>query len=482
MRLKKRMLSNILLLGLIVIALVSCDDFLSTSPKTTINSDVVFDTPARILGQVNGMYKALKNADFYGEKELLLMDVRAEEFINVTANPITGYISWRNATTSGDIDVNNLWSAAYTTINNTNILIDGLTKTVGIISDSVKNNYIAEARFVRALSYFSLLTIYARPYSENQGKSKAIPLRLQAETSLANNNLACSTVADIYNQILADLDYAEVNLPLIYSTDLLNTTRAHRNTAIALKTRVFLNMCDYANLIAEAHKIVPQNNNPFISTTGVKHQLQDILTIFSSNYTTTESIFSLPMTAADSYSGQQAIGWVYNTNSEYYLNSSGILGDSQWGSQDVRRQFLRSSLGKYYLNKYAKTTLYTDFIPVIRYAEILLNYAEAAAQLGNLNLAQELLKAVHGRSDKNYVFANSDIATKEALVNTIQKERRIELLGEGFRSNDLLRTLQTIPAKGSSSMQVGAVSPSSQNYIYPFPNNEINTNNLLLKQ
>ena len=124
---------------------------------------------------------------------------------------------------------------------------------------------------------------------------------------------------------------------------------------------------------------------------------------------------------------------------------------------------------------------YADFVPVFRYAEVLLNYAEAAARTNDLALATELLKAVRTRSDAGYIFVNEQISTKEALINSILTERRIELLGEGFRSNDLLRTLQAIPAKGSSSIQVNAVQPTDENYTYPYPSKELNTNKWLLK-
>lgn len=464
-----------------LLAITSCDDILNYSPKTTISSEVVFDTPERIQGLVNGMYKSLKSSDFYGQKYLLLMDLRGEEFINVTQNPITGYITWKNTTSSGDMDVNNLWTAAYATINNANILLNGLAESQGVITDSLKNNYIAEARFVRALSYYALVNIYARPYSEDNGASKALPLRLKAESSSANNNMERSTVADVYTQIIADLNFAETNLPQQYATALLNSTRAHRNTAIAFKTRVYLSMAHYNNVKTEAQKLVAQTTAPFSATTGVKHALNKLLNIFSTNYTTTESILSMPMTATDSYSGQAALGYVYNGNSEYYLNPNGIVSASTWRNDDERRQLLRADNGKYYLKKYAKAIPYTDFIPVIRYAEVLLNYAEAAAHTNNLALATELLKAVRTRSDAAYTFEDTQIATRNALINSIHLERRIELLGEGFRSNDLLRTLQALPAKGNNTAQANAVAPSAENYIYPYPSREINTNKWLLR-
>lgn len=98
-------------------------------------------------------------------------------------------------------DVNDTWKQAYATINDANIIIDGLAESTGVISDNLKAQYIAEAKFVRALSYFTLVTIYARPYTENDGASKGLPLRLQAETTSANNDLARSTVKEVYKQI-----------------------------------------------------------------------------------------------------------------------------------------------------------------------------------------------------------------------------------------------------------------------------------------
>lgn len=460
--------------------LSGCDSELNTESETSLSAGEIFQTQTRIEGLVNGMYKALKGASMYGGRIHLYLDVRGEDFINVTGNSYTAYESWTNSYTSGSNDINNTWQQAYAAINNANIIIDGLAKSTGVISDEVKTQYVAEAKFVRALSYYTLVTIYARPYTENDGASKGLPLRLQAETTSANNDLARSTVKEVYKQILEDLDFAETNLPDSYSSSALNTTRAHKSTAIALKTRVYLNKGDFQNVIAEAKKIVPQTDAPFSATTGVKHALQsDITTLFGSNFLTTESILSMPSTASDSYSGQSAIAYVYYSNKEYYLNPSGILGSSLWGTNDARRNLIELKSGKYYLKKYAKVSPYIDYIPVIRYSEVLLNYAEAALRTNNNALAIKLLEAVHHRSDAGFVFPASSENTSTALLETIRQERRIELLGEGFRSNDLLRDLLTIPAKGSSSLQSAKVLPSAENYIFPLPDSETNTNKAL---
>ena len=158
-----------------------CNSELNTESATSLSAKKIFETPARIEGLVNGMYKALKGGSFYGGRIHLYLDVRGEDFINITGNSYTAYESWNNSYTSGSNDINDTWKQAYATINDANIIIDGLAESTGVISDALKAQYIAEAKFVRALSYYTLVTIYARPYTENDGASKGLPLRLQPE-------------------------------------------------------------------------------------------------------------------------------------------------------------------------------------------------------------------------------------------------------------------------------------------------------------
>ncbi|SEL62683.1 RagB/SusD family nutrient uptake outer membrane protein [Parapedobacter koreensis] len=467
-----------------LVSISSCseEEYLQQVPPTQLSDSDIFSTPARIEGLVNGIYSSLKGANFYGGRLLLFLDVRGEDFINTTANSFTGYDAWAHSYNSASADILNVWSTGYTTINRANVLIEGLTANPGVVDETTATGYIAEAKFLRALSYYTLVTIFARPYTEDNGASPGLPLRLIAELTPENNGLARSTVAQVYTQVLQDLDEAEADLPEAYSTALLNTTRAHRNTAIALKTRVYLNQGNWNAVIAEASKIVPQTSAPFSATAGVENTLHgDIVEALASNFTTAESIFSMPFTNLDNLGGQSALGYLYNGNSEYFMNPAGILGSSQWAEGDARRELLRfnGTNGRYYLGKYGQAAPFLRYIPVIRYAEVLLNYAEAAAETGNLALATELLEAVHHRSDPDYVFPASATATSAALITSIETERRIELLGEGFRSNDLLRRLYTIPEKVGPAFSASAVAPSAANYIWPMSNDEILTNNLI---
>ncbi|TDN38516.1 RagB/SusD family nutrient uptake outer membrane protein [Hymenobacter sp. UV11] len=473
-------LSLLVSLGLaLCLATTACKEkeILNPIPQTSLQGSLLFNTPDRVLGQVNGLYAGLKNGSYYGGRYLMLSDIRGEEFINRLQNVFTGYDAWNHTINSGSNDALTTWSTAYAAINSANLVIDGLAANPNVVPAATATQYTGEAKLVRALSYFALVTLYGQPYLKDAGASLAVPLRLSGETTTANNDMARSKVAAVYTQILKDLNEAEASLPLTYATALLNTTRAHRNTAIALKTRVYLSMGRYADVVTEAQKIVSATA-PYKASTGVGHALQaSISTIFNSDYTTTESILSMPMTTLDNVSGQNSLGYEYNINQEYNLSATGILGNATWRAADARRSLLRVSGTTYYLVKYRTANPYLDYVPVIRYAEVLLNYAEALARQATPDLATAtaVLTAVRQRSDATYTFPAATVGTASALTSTIWVERRIELLGEGFRSNDLLRNLLTIPAKGTAP----SITPSQPEYIFPIPNAEISSNKLL---
>jgi hypothetical protein len=474
---------------------ISCDkDQLTPIPQTSVQDAYAFDTPERILNQVRGMYQGLKNGNFYGGRYQVFGDIRGEDFINETSNVVTGSDVWNlNPTGTSANSVKNLWAQAYYTINLCNLFIDGMAKkgttVLGTANAATARNYIGEAQLIRGLSYYSLLQFYARPYADGNGSKPGLPLRLTGISTPGYSDLARSSVADIYKQVLVDLDSAEAKLPLTNGTAELNTTRAHRNTAIALKTRVYLSMQNYAKVETEAGKIVTQASAPFSAASGgVAHALQpSIATIFLNTYNTTESIFSLPMTATtgDNPGTQNQLGFYFVRNgsslgaAEYSLNQpTGIWANTSWGPNDDRRTklvFQNPTTLKRFVSKYQSPSPYLDYAPVIRYSEVLLNYAEALARnnTGVNAKALALLAAVRLRSDPSATF--TAITTQQQLIDAILLERRIEFLGEGLRNNDLMRLLQTIPAKGS----VPAKLPNETGYIWPISADELSLNKLM---
>lgn len=490
--------SILIFISVFTAGLFSCQtDLLDPVPQTQIIDQFAFDTPERITLQVNNVYTSVKSGQFLGGRYQVYGDIRANDFLNRTSNGVTGLLVWNQTVTeTSQNDVINLWNAAYAAINQINVFLQGLEDNAAKFIPPVFAadystvqipRFKAEARLLRALSYHCLLQLYAKPYTMS-GSNPGLPLRLKAETSLANNDLARSSVAEIYTQILEDLDFAEMNLPLTYgaSASALNVTRAHRNTAIALKTRVYLTMGDYASVIEEANKIVSEEA-PFTAATGVPHALQATVgAVFASPQETTESILSFPFTAQNTPGTQNQLAFYYRSSSssstnpgggEYGLNTAGILANTTgWPETDARRTFAYKVGSEFFWGKYPSGTPYIDKAPVIRYAEVLLNLSEAIARTtsGVDARALALLNAVRNRADASVTLAPAD---NTELLDAIKLERRIEFLGEGLRSMDLLRLNEEFPAKAS----VGAVPSTALNYIWPIPSNELAANKLMTR-
>lgn len=472
-------------LALLTIPLVpfvtSCDkEFLDAQPELSVLDKDAFNTPAQVLAQVNGLYGSMKHGRFLGGRYQIYNDIRAEEFINRTANNVTGYSIWNQTGGADEPYLTDIWVRGYGTINRVNIFLKGLGENPQAVPEATAKEYAAEAKFIRAMSYFSLVQMFAKPYTADNGASPGLPLRLNAEMTSENNSLARSTVAKIYEQILKDLNEAEADLPATHANSTLNTTRAHKNTAIALKTRVYLVMGKYADVITEANKIVPQTA-PFVAPTGVKHALQPDITNVFKTYTTTESILSAPFSDLDAPGTQNQLGYYYNAgNIEFYLNTtSGIYANPQFEADDTRKTALTLAYSSAWriVTKFSNVSPYTDWVPLIRYAEVLLNLAEAEAEVGDQARAIALLEAVHKRSDASWSYTGT---TKADLINAILTERRIELLGEGFRTNDLFRRGKSIMSRGAGSATALAEIPTTDpRYLLPIPTAEVLTNSAL---
>lgn len=488
---KKRYIFPVITGVLLLASSCHKDKYLNPVSTTAIPDYLAFDTPDRILNQVKGLYSATKSGNFLGGRYFIYNDVRADNFINQTTNGVTAYQTWNFTLGNNSQEVTGAWNAGYFAINSCNLFLDGMVaKGNNIVGTALATNYNAEAKFVRALCYYSLLQLYARPYWDGNGSKNGLPLRLTGNKIPADYNLARSTVDQVYTQILKDLDEAETGLPLAYTgatASVLNVTRAHRNTAIALKTRVYLSMGKYDKVITEANKIVPAAA-PFKATSGVADSLQpDITIVFKAPYITTESVLSFPfLTGADVPGTQNQLGFYFGTNDsisvagangEYSLNTSGVIADPAWLTTDKRRSFIyTASTGKKYLTKYRAGNPFTDYAPVLRWSEVLLNLAEARVRVTGVvdPQAVALLNAVRNRSDAATVYTVASFATVTALINSILQERNIEFLAEGRRSPDLLRLGLTIPGKGT----VSPITSTDSRYIWPISATELLYNHL----
>lgn len=503
-----------ILLSVVVLGMSSCTEekLLDLEPINNISDAKAFSTPSLIQSYMSGVYNAAAIGQYnstsatggrgyvWGAAFVEQGETRGEDVVNMATFYQLTYTATYDATTANNVFY---WIDGYKLINRCNLMIEGTTDAVakGIITQAVGDDYIGQAKFLRAITHFELLTYFARPYNFTAGAThpgviyREVGVNTAAELA-SEDNKPRNTVAECYAKVLADLNDAE---KLIAATGAgagaspATIGRATKSAAIAFKTRVYLAKRDWANVIAEGTKL----NGRYTLTA-------DPYTPFAANVGNTESIFSILHTSTMNPQVNAALASILK-NRALVCISPILWRDSQWLSDDKRREngkFIYTASGVKYTNKYYDVTNMTDPAPVIRYAEVVLNVAEAQARLGNTAGALTLLNSVRNRSLANVAtqaYTTASFASPADLVKLILKERRIEFLQEGRRWSDIHRLqgddiapIDGIPAKVANAVPpvaafdltasytvttpVAAVPGADYKFLWPIPQLEMNTN------
>ena len=523
-------LSLIFLMALVVGS--GCKKVLDVKSYSSITDETAFATADRALLALNGVYDAAQSGGYqggterrgypFGSANIEQGDVRGEDVINVAAFYQATYETTHTPTSANAVA---MWDNTYAMINKANVAIEGFQKaaTNGVLTAAVASQYEAECRFLRAMGHHELVIHYARPYLDGNGSKLGVPYREVANTSGGAveelRTIARPKVSENYQKILADLDFAETNLPAGTAGTAVNTYRATKAAAIALKMRVKLHMGDYAGVISEGNKIV-STAAPFVSTIGgwaLTATADGPFSAAGGANASKENIFSIKNDPQDGISVNGSLaGQLGPAN----LGGRGVVAvspiiwnNSAWKCDDKRRTLLYAS-GTNNINgtsimtiKYKDFTTRGDWAPQMRYAEVLLTLAEAEArQSGTVSVrAVALLNAVRDRALANpatetYTVAN--FADKVALIKAILFERRVELLLEGRRWGDISRLTGAndanyspggVPAKASNGTQGAAIygcnlafTPtraaipySDYRFVWPIPADEITQNPII---
>ena len=437
-------------------SLASCKKTLEVLPYTSFSDATAFTSTDRVEAAMNGVYDAAQSGFYaggavrgypFGAASTTQGDMRGEDMQN---DALFYQITYEATYNSVSANQQFMFETLYAMINKANLVIEGVAEAVanGVITEEKGNQYRGEARFLRALAHHELVIHFARPFSDGNGNKQGIIYREIGINSPAEADEAKaqtrSTVAENYTKILADLDFAEANLPDVIQ----KTFRASKGAAIALKTRVKLHMQDWQGVITEGNKLVPAAA-PFVSTIGSYKLMPNPADPFLQP-TTDESIFSIRNASADNAGVNGALPNMLGNPADggrALVQVSPIIYNlPEWKCDDKRRTtllqpYVTTTRTSYLSNKYKDAKTSTDPTPLIRYAEVILNVAEAEARTGNTVRAVALLNAVRNRALANTAdqFTTASFASQEALVKAILIERRIEFLGEGRRWADIHR-------------------------------------------
>ncbi|MBI0397372.1 RagB/SusD family nutrient uptake outer membrane protein [Cyclobacterium marinum] len=462
------------ILPVFLLLLISCEDLLLEQPKT-VAVENFYNTAEEVETAVNAIYSPLRST-------------RAEQIAILDAHTDWGYgrgsraqyndFSGLNATNINT--AGSRWNSFYQAIRNANLVIYNAPNGNDISEEEI-NYFIAEAKFLRALSYFDLVRNWA-----------GVPLR--TEDNMLEIDLPKSSVSDVYDLILSDLEYAEMHL---------NATASliGRPTIYAAKTLladVHLTLGNYDKAMAKSKEVIDSNNYSLVEI----NEANDIRTdIFGSDLvTSTEEVFYFK------YSREIGQGnfmlFILNHPSTGYFNFGGAYAHYSdasnpfyinWEDGDLRKELwdkVDFGLGPNTLvsNKYMELDAVGrsdggNDLPIYRYAEVLLIFAESSARNANavtpeaLEALNKIKRRAYGLaidspSEVDYSFSSGEITE---FLDALLQERAYEFIFEGKRWLDLKR----VGRAQEMVMKNKGITIADAHYLWPIPLSELNFNGAL---
>lgn len=465
------MKNTIKLLAILTLAatLGSCSkSFIDKDKPYSMTEKVIFSNPTYIESALLGCYDSFKstNPSFMGGLAYIVFDCRGEDIVNIS-NPVTMQDTYEMKVLGTSQENDRIWDYAYKTINTCNLFIDNLEKygCAELLGEKVYKQYVAEAKFLRAYCYYVLANLYSQPYSLNP-KAVCVPLRLTGLTTPGNNNCPASTIEQVYAQILTDCVPAD--LASAPATE-AGVTRASAAAAHMLKMRIYMAEEKWDEAITEGTSI-----------TGYE-LAEDVTALYGKDtYKNKEMIFALPMSTqpGDTPNTQMSCAEYFSkaANVSWLNTESGILSEADYSlAADARITKLVSdpdSDGYVYSMKFTDKAQKLDWIPVMRYAETLLNLAECYANQANgATKAKAALKQVRSRAIPTGDTIDVDAISVSDLASAIIKERRLEFICEGIRGVDIIRRGENFVKKFGKSINLN-VAPDATNYVWPIPDRE----------
>lgn len=425
-----------------ITAVLGCDNNLETQPTDSLTPEQLLENPDNLDKTLVGAYSYFTfwlQGDLQTVTELLANqgDIAYRGFL-----PKFLEFERRQVTVSNPV-IRVFWFDTYSTIYLCNLVLNNLDLED---DEDIRNRLEGEAKFLRGLHYFEMIRFYALPYEKGKNNSQpGLPLVFNGVTDLSEMTYPSrSSVADVYSQIIADLQDAFRLLP----SD--NGYRADRFAARAMLARVYLQQGNFVAARDAAHDVLMNSGHTLAP---------DLASAFNNDTDGPEDIFALQVTA------QSGINWFnkYWATSAYggYTRTADVTVEPPFfdlfDGPDDRANFFYEG---------AETTVSSKWqeqfanVPYIRVAEMHLIRAESNFREGSsLGLSPEdEINVLRNRS-------NADPITGITLEDILD-ERRRELAFEGHRFHDAKRLQEDIDG----------IPYNADRLVMPLPQDDIDTN------
>ena len=436
---------------LIAFLLVSCDKFLDIQPT----GKVIAKTGEEYRALLTGVYNTFPT-------DRSLTTLRTDELFvdggSVTAEDYNTYFdiwTW-NDITPDEKTTSWSWRQFYHIIYIASYVIDKQSE-ITEASPADINQLVGEAYMLRAYSYSILVNLFGKPYTKCDPTTElAVPLMVTPDVEMV---IGRSTVEAVYQQILSDINMAKQKLVIDKWEDDLKY-RFNKISADALLARVCLYMGRWQQALDAAKAVV-----------AAYPELEDLTTTsytMPDKYTSKEAIVSLEQVMKSSYKG---IGYP-----DAKFISSITTGDLR-----KNRYFKAKTSQIYDLLKGGANECRSTF----RSAEFYLTAAEAAARLGKLEEAIDLMSTMvknrYLAARQTTTINSMKSMTQDQLIDFILEDRRVELCFEGHRWFDLRRTTQQKIVKTFSDVTY-TLEEGDNRYTIVIPREAISANPMLSQE
>lgn len=473
-------MNKIYIIGVLSLGLLSCSkSFLEKAPKSNANVQAFYKTAADMKVALNAAYATLTKVGQYTQAVWQVGEVRSDNTLNYEygGNAAQAELDKFKETTSNTI-YNSMWLDTYHGILLCNIVLDRIEPVE--MDANLKKQLTGEALFLRALMYFNLVRTFGD-----------VPLVLKETTSVQEGyDQGRIAVDKVYDQIIADLKTAESNLPASYSgTDI---GRATSGAAKSILGKVYLTTHDFPAAVnklkevVDAHTYVLLTNYADLWKPENKNNAESIFEVqYKKGGTGTGSSFNDQMAPGESGTYVTGMGFASGRN----LPTPDLIAAYETG--DIRKA---ASLAETYdadgvtvYNPYTLKFKDVSFAasdndnnwPVIRYADVMLMYAEALNEANNgpNTVAYDMMNQVRDRAGLDPLTAGLNKADFAAAV---AHERQVELAFEGHRWFDLVRTGKAVEVMNAHF--AGSITIQPWQLLCPIPQTEININPSVILQ
>lgn len=464
-------MKNIILLILIVLVSISCEDNFLNDPKPTSSvSDVV------VFGSREGAEALLAGIHRNFRGQFVLSGASAGRtdaggvYSFYMARSVKGNDLIQNSHYNFDYENDNRestyartnfsWEYPYYMINQANSLINGVEASEAI-SDSDKIELIAQGKAIRAFFYFQLALEFQHTYTYDTSLP-APPIY----TELSLEGKPMTTMVEMYDFIVSDLTDAVAGL----DNSRLGKSFVNQQVANGILANVYLVMANWAGAEEAAHNAYGGNASSVLNASGYSDGF--------SNIENSEWMWGMPQTndqsnyyylAPHAFSDHNADGY-FGT----YVNREFV---ALFSSTDVRNLF-ETPYGVTIDNfNYYTTTKFTfafdSDMPLMRTPEMILIEAEAMFHQTRTTEAHDLLFVLQSNRDPSAVRSSN---TGNALLEEILRERRKELYAEiGVEWFDAKRLRRGIPRTGNHRLFT-PLAPDDKKFFLKIPQNEIDAN------